>query len=371
MMVMKQYQNFRKSKLGTRKKKILLLVMVPVLVAVALLAHLMVFLTFSPGDGTVQKVVEIKRGASLRKIAADLETAGLVTSARMFAFYGQLSGASGKIQAGTYEFDDAMSPQYIMRKMISGDVMVLYFTVPEGYSIYQIAELLEQQGFFKKEGFLRQCFNKELLDDLGIKAASVEGYLYPSTYQMPREMDEAGLIRIMAEQFFSIYSRNFERQVKARKMRLHEVLTLASIIEKEAVVPYERPLIASVFTNRLKRGMRLQSDPTAIYGQRAFGAKVRGKDVRNNSNYNTYRINGLPPGPIGNPSSEAIEAVLNPAKTDYLYFVAKKNGTHHFSTNLAEHNRAVNLYLKSPASARSRRNAAEIHNDAPHLSRRR
>ncbi len=356
-----------------RKHKKLLFPATALLLLVTLLVIAAVLLLSSPGTGTVTRIIELKKGEPLKKFAVELEKAQVIAHPWLFTTYARITGKADKLQAGTYQFDDSMSLVEVLRRLANGEVLVLRFTVPEGYSIYQIAELLEQQQIYKKEPFLQQCFNRKLLSELEIRGASVEGYLYPSTYKITREMDEAAFIRQMARQFSKVYEQKFGRQVNSRHMRQHELITLASLIEKEAAMPYERPLIASVFINRLKRGMRLQSDPTAIYGQRAFGSKVRKRDVMNSSPYNTYRFNGLPPGPIGNPSSEAIEAVLNPAKTNYLYFVAKKDGTHYFSTSLIEHNNAVRKYLRSSASARRSEEAPPLReqNDRPIITRRR
>jgi len=219
--------------------------------------------------------------------------------------------------------------------------------VPEGYSIYQVAELLAGRRLFDKEAFLKECFSRPLLRELGINGKSVEGYLYPSTYDIKPDMTAADLIRLMAGQFDKVYSREFAGRVNGSRLSKREVITLASMIEKEAVRPEEKPLIASVFYNRLTRRMPLQSDPTSVYGVRAFAGNISKRDITHATPFNTYLISGLPPGPIGNPGSGAIEAVLKPASTRYLYFVAKKDGTHYFSATLEEHNAAVRKYLKA------------------------
>lgn len=317
-------------------------------VALALLlpTSFAIFLSTTPGSGKVQKLVDFPEGTSLKRVATGLKQNGLVSSATLFTLYGRMKGAGSHLKAGTYQFHDGMTPPEILRKLVVGDVYVHRFTVPEGYSVYQVAELLDQQGFFNKKAFLRQCFNGELLRELNIDGRSVEGYLFPSTYDVSPKMDEAGLIREMVEQFRKVYDERFAGRVRATGKNRRQLITMASIIEKEAVVAWERPVISSVFHNRLAKRMPLQSDPTAVYGVRAFGGKVTKQDLENDSPYNTYRINGLPPGPIGNPSVSSIEAALNPARTAYLYFVAKKDGTHHFTTNLDEHNRGVRKYLK-------------------------
>lgn len=305
-----------------------------------------IFLINPPGEGKNIQLFDFGQGATVTKIARELESKGIVSSARLFIIYTKLKGDESRIQAGMYQFDDGLPPGEILRKMVAGEVCSKKFALPEGYSIYQVAELLEAQGIFKKQQFLRLCSSRPLLGEFGIAARSVEGYLYPCTYDVTPKTDEAGLIRMMIEQFEKVYLDRFAKRVTLGTLAKHDVITLASIIDKEAVVPEERPLIASVFHNRLKRGMPLQSDPTAVYGVRAFGGTVSKRDISRNTPYNTYVIKGLPPGPIGNPSSEAIEAVLAPAKTSYLYFVAQKDGSHHFSATLEEHNRAVRKYLK-------------------------
>lgn len=302
-----------------------------------------------PGDGTVQKIVTVQAGASAKKVATKLHDAGVLRSPLYFTLYVKLTGNSAAIKAGPYQFSDGMGPAEILKKLVAGDIYVWRFAVPEGYSIFQLAELLSVRKIVTKEAFLAACTDLQLMKELGLTGPSVEGYLYPSTYDLTPGSDAAAIIRQMVRQFDKEFSERFATTLKERQLSRHEVVTLASLVEKEAVAPQERPLIAAVFANRLNRRMRLQSDPTAVYGRRAFGGTVSGQEVRQVTPYNTYMIPGLPPGPIGNPSAEAIAAVLAPAKVPYLYFVAKKDGTHQFSTTLAEHNQAVARYLKNGA----------------------
>jgi len=283
----------------------------------------------------------------MKGIAEELRQSRIISSSMLFTLCARLEGADSRVKAGSYRFSDAMPPAEILRKLVSGEVYEMRFSVPEGYSVFQLAELLERRGIFHRESFLKQCFSRPLLDELGIEARSVEGYLYPATYVIRPNSDERALIREMVARFRETYDGRFAAEAANAGLGQRQVLTLASMIEKEAVVPGERPLIASVFLNRLKRSMPLQSDPTAVYGVRAFTGKVSKQDIMRDTPYNTYRIKGLPPGPIGNPGDAAIEAVLNPARTNNLYFVARQNGTHQFSATLAEHNRAVTTYLRS------------------------
>lgn len=327
------------------------------------------FFLYTPkGDGSVVRVVDFAKGSSLKKLAGELEQEGLIGSATLFTLYAKISGIAGKVQAGAYQFSDALTPLEILDKLATGDVFEKRFALPEGYSIFQIAEMLDSRGFFKKEPFLKECRNPRLLKELGIPAASVEGYLYPSTYNLLKIETPASLIREMTGQFSKVYAEKFAAIEKESRLSRLQIITLASMVEKEAVVSEEMPLISSVFHNRLKIGMPLQSDPTAVYGLRAFGGKVSAHDVRRDTPYNTYLLKGLPPGPIGNPSAVAIEAALRPTATGYYYFVARNDGTHHFSRTLDEHNRAVQLYLKGGAAQTG---TPEYKNDRPNITRRR
>ncbi len=304
------------------------------------------FLVTPPGSGSNVQVVTVGQGADLRTTARMLEKLHLVSSARLFVLNARLRGAASRLKAGPYQISDGMTPSEILEKLVSGDVYVQRFAVPEGYSIFQVAELLQQRKIFRKDRFLAVCRDRKLLKELGVPGKSVEGFLYPSTYDIPPGAAEADIIREMVHQFDKVYDARFDDLARKEGLTRVQVVTLASMIEKEAVSPTERPLIASVFMNRLKRGMRLQSDPTAVYGVRAFGGKVSKADIERVTPYNTYLIPGLPPGPIGNPGSAAIDAVLHPAQTEYLYFVARQDGSHQFSDTLDEHNRAVRQYLR-------------------------
>ena len=276
-----------------------------------------------------------------------MKTAGVIRSSWHFILVSRLRGQARRLKAGDYRLNDAMTPARILNKLANGDVDYRRFVLPEGYSIYQAAELLEQNGYFKKAAFLTACRDPALLERLHIQGKSVEGYLFPATYNLSRTSSEEQLISQMVERFNKAYGGLAGGEPAAERQR-REIVTLASIIEKEAVSPAEKPLIASVFSNRLRLGMPLQSDPTAVYGVRAFGGKVTRADIERPSPYNTYLNRGLPPGPIGNPGEGALRAALHPAPTDYLYFVARQDGTHQFSRTLDEHNRAVARYLKRP-----------------------
>lgn len=297
------------------------------------------------GHGDYSYDVSFPPGSGIRKLATELESAGIIRSSWHFILVARLRGDARRLKAGDYRLTDSMTPSVILRKLVNGDVDYRRFALPEGYSIYQAAELLEQKGYFKKDEFLKKCRDKDLLGRLGIRAASVEGYLYPATYNLRRDGNEGQLIEQMVGQFNKVYA-GLEGETGKAGLSRQEIVTMASIIEKEAVSADEKPLIASVFHNRLKLGMPLQSDPTAVYSVRPFAGKVTKSDIERNTPYNTYLIPGLPPGPIGNPGADAISAAMSPARTGYLYFVARQDGTHQFSTTIEEHNRAVATYLK-------------------------
>ncbi len=315
-----------------------------------IIARIGFFVGLPHGAGQVVNIVDFAKGSSLRKLADELEKGGVLGSSRLFVLYARSKGVTDRVKAGTYQFSDGETPAEILRKLVAGEVYEKRFSVPEGYSIYQIAELLEGKQLFGKEAFLKECRNQDLLKELGIHAKSVEGYLFPSTYNLLNVETPAAFIKLMAEQFSKVYNERFAGLESRSGLSRSQIITLASMVEKEAVVPEEKPLIASVFFNRLKKGMPLQSDPTAVYGIRTFGGNVSKSDVQRKTDYNTYLIRGLPPGPIGNPATGAIEAVFSPAVTGYYYFVARKDGTHCFSATLGEHNRAVNFYLKGKGS---------------------
>ncbi|MBK5277156.1 MAG: endolytic transglycosylase MltG [Desulfuromonadales bacterium] len=299
-----------------------------------------------PGNGGVARDISFPSGSGIRKLAAELKVGGIIRSSWHFVLVTRLRGAAHRLKAGDYRFNDGMTPDVILKKLVAGDVDYRKFSLPEGYSIYQAAELLDQKGYFTKSDFLGKCRDRALLAGLGVAEASVEGYLYPATYNLSRGGTVEQLISQMVEQSDKKYAELTAKGGGAAGLSRHAVVTLASLIEKEAVSSAEKPLISSVFHNRLRIGMPLQSDPTAVYGVRAFAGKVTKADIERPSPYNTYLVKGLPPGPIGNSGADAIEAALHPAATQYLYFVARQDGTHQFSRTLEEHNRAVRLYLK-------------------------
>jgi UPF0755 protein len=226
-------------------------------------------------------------------------------------------------------------------------------TVPEGLTLAEIADLMESAGLADRERLLKEAESPELLSSAGITGRGLEGYLFPTTYYFTPSTTERGILLAMVEEFQRSVTPAMREQAEELGMNMHEVVTLASMIEKETALPSERLLVSAVFHNRLKLKIALQSDPTVIYGLNRASKNLTRKDLQNPNPYNTYLVPGLPPGPICNPGLAALEAALRPASVPYLYFVSKNDGSHLFSRTIAEHNRAVERYQKERRSGRS------------------
>ena len=287
-------------------------------------------------------------GLTFQHVATLLEHEGLIKSSSVFVLLGKSQSADRKVHAGEYELNPGMTPAEILSKLLNGQVLLHPLTIPEGLTITQIADVVSQQGLTDREEFLRLAKDREFIVSLGIKAETLEGYLYPNTYKFPRGIKAREVLVAMVEQLGQEVGPDLLARMQELKMTMHEVLTLASVIEKETGSGGERPEISAVFHNRLKKHIPLQSDPTVIYGLPAFDGNLHKKDLSSPSPYNTYRVQGLPPGPIANPGIQAIRATLYPSDSRSLYFVSRNDGTHQFSSTLNEHNKAVEKYQKRP-----------------------
>jgi len=286
----------------------------------------------------------VRSGQGVSEVSRMLADERIIRKPLGFRIFSRLHGFDTKIKAGEYRLSAAMSPADILEKLVRGDVVLYRLTVPEGYTMMQIAALVADSGICGWPAFVAALSDRRLLDSLDIEADNFEGYLFPDTYFFPKDTAAETIISTMLARFRSVFTDEFLARAQQLGFSVHEVVTLAAMIEKETGAAAERPVIASVFHNRLKRGMRLESDPTVIYGIEDFDGNLTRKHLAEKTPYNTYRIKGLPAGPIANPGAAAIEAALYPAETDYLYFVARKDGTHQFSTNIQDHNRAVAKY---------------------------
>ena len=301
--------------------------------------------TVSVGENTQTIILSIPPGATLKKISTDLKGLSLIRNASAFRLLANIRQKQTHIQVGEYELNQSMLPMDILKAITSGKTVLHPITIPEGYRISEIAELLTKKISINKEIFIKESRNKDLLNKLNITSKSLEGYLFPETYHFSKHTAEKKIIQTMLSTFQQqMKTKNIQDQIQSSDMSLHEIITLASLIEKETGMNGERKQISSVFHNRLKRKMRLQTDPTVIYAIENFDGNIRKKDLDIDSPYNTYRYKGLPPGPIASPGIKSIVAALNPIKTNHLYFVSKKDGSHQFSSSLKEHNRAVQKY---------------------------
>ena len=302
----------------------------------------------SPSEHPSSKVVVIPDGSTFQQVATLLERERLIKSRFAFVLIGRYQSADRKVQAGEYELNPAMVPAEILSKLLSGQVVFHPVTIPEGLTMTQTADLLAQQGVADRDELLRLMKDRAVTASLGVKADNLEGYLYPDTYKFPKSVKAKEVITTMVEHLRQIYGLELETRAQELKMTQHEVLTLASVIEKETASNGEREEISAVFHNRLKKHIPLQSDPTVIYGLPNFDGNIHKKDLSIDSPYNTYRFAGLPPGPIANPGIRSIRAALYPSGSRALYFVSKNDGTHQFSVTLMEHNLAVEKYQKRP-----------------------
>ncbi|WP_300669086.1 endolytic transglycosylase MltG [Desulfoluna sp.] len=308
--------------------------------------HLHRFYRTPQGDPNLTLIYTLGRGQNFNTTARQLAQAGICTSETKLRLMATLYGLDKKIKAGEYRLSGSMTPEAILSSLTRGKVHLHKLTIPEGYTVSQIAKVVEQNGLGKAERLSQLCFSKKFIHRMNLPkgAPSLEGYLFPETYFFEKGTTEEAIITAMVKRFKSVFTPQLQTDGKALGLTPNEVVTLASIIEKETGATFERPLISSVFHNRLKKKMRLETDPTVIYGIKDFNGNITRKDLRRKTPYNTYVIRGLPPGPIASPGLAALTAAVRPEKTSYLYFVSKKNGTHHFSQSLKEHGKAVRTY---------------------------
>ncbi len=291
-----------------------------------------------------EKLVVVNPGQGFKAFSQQLYTKGIIRDRSKFELLAFVRGDDKRIKAGEYSLSAVMPPRKILELLVSGKVRLYKITIPEGYNLRQIAKLVARSGLTTETDFLTAAADPELARSMGIDAVSLEGYLFPETYYFPKNLTPEKMISTMISRFWSVFKPEWKQQAQTLGLSIHQIVTLASIIEKETGAAFERPLISSVFHNRLQRKMRLESDPTVIYGLEDYNGNLTRKHLNTPTAYNTYTIKGLPPGPIASPGVEALKAALYPADTKFLYFVAKKDQTHQFSTNIRDHNRAVQKY---------------------------
>ena len=290
------------------------------------------------------KIFIIKPGQSLKHIAENLEKESIISNKTYFILFTKFKKADKSLQAGEYLLSASKSPEQILKILKKGKVKLYKITIPEGLNINEVALLIDSATFCDKAEFIKLCKNRAFINSLGIKAASLEGYLFPDTYFFPKQVSCKKIVTTMVGHFQKTFTDKWKLAAENMGFSVHEIVILASIIEKETGDASERPIISSVFHNRLRKKMRLESDPTVIYGIKDFDGNIKRKHLRMLTPYNTYKIKGLPIGPIANPGALSLQAALNPEKTSYLFFVSKKDTTHKFSRTLKEHNNAVRKY---------------------------
>lgn len=290
---------------------------------------------------------DVLAGSTLRSVAENLEASGVIRSALAMRGLARFQGSAGRLHAGEYELSPAWNVRRVLEQMVEGRVVTYPVTLPEGIAATEIAARLERAGLVSAEDFLAVVRDPDVAAALGVEGTTLEGYLFPDTYQLPRGLTPRQIAKHLVDEFHRNW-RELEAGARARGMSMREVVTLASIVEKETGVADERPLVASVFHNRLDRGMRLESDPTTIYGIPDFDGNLRRVHLEDESNaWNTYRISGLPPTPIASPGAASLRAVLEPAASDYLFFVSQNDGSHVFTRSYREHVNNVNRYQRS------------------------
>lgn len=297
--------------------------------------------------GVSTVIVDIPKGASFHAIQRILVDGGLVDADVRFAIVARMIGVSHRLKAGEFELNTEQKPAQLLRQLVAARPIQHVITVPEGLTAAEIAHVFDAKGWCSAEEFLEIIQDKDVLKHLGFaEETSLEGYLFPDTYHLTRDKFSAKTIVVMMVKHFSrVYDGLSTEEIHVSEER-RRLVTLASMVEEEAVLAEEQSRIAGVFSNRLRRGMRLQSDPTVLYGVEGHEGPITKTDLKRKTAYNTYVIKGLPPGPIANPGRGALEAALYPEHHDFLYFVADKSGKHVFTTNLRDHNRAVRQYRK-------------------------
>jgi UPF0755 protein len=308
------------------------------------------WLLFVPPSQTAStKIIFIKKGTPLKKVSEILEQEGIIKNRKFFVLLTTILGKKTKVKAGEYEFHTQMLPLEVFDALVKGQVKRHLVTIPEGYTLSQIAQLLEDSNLVGRKEFLQKASSPAFINALGLSqlaGPTLEGYLFPDTYHLVKETDPEEAIQVMVHRFKKVFGSELAGMASELGISEREAVVLASIIEKETSLSQEKPLISAVFHNRLRKKIPLQSDPTVIYGIKNFDGNLTKEHLLRPTPYNTYRIAGLPPTPICNPGKDSLLAAAHPAPVPYLYFVSKNDGSHYFSCDIEEHNQAVSKYQK-------------------------
>lgn len=320
-----------------------------VALAVLAAALLSVFLLFDthPIGSWEGKLALVPKGSPLPEVVGILREGGILPHPLAFRALVLLSFSARRLHYGEYAFPTPPSAFGAWRRLVRGDVIKYEVMVPPGANLYDVAEQLEEKKLATAKAFLAAAASPAVLERLEIPGESAEGYLFPDKYTFVKPVTPEEIIESMVREFRRNVPPDAEKRAKEEGLSLHQIVTIASIIEKETGVEEEKPIVSAVIRRRLALGMPLQMDPTVIYGVKRFDGTVTRKDLRTAGPYNTYRNRGLPPGPIANPGAEALAAALNPSMAEYLYFVSRNDGSHTFSRTLPEHNRAVERFRRA------------------------
>ena len=334
-------------------KRAVLAVVAIVLVVAAAAAVWLVLGSERPYKGYTgaEQFVEVPPGAGPAAIGRRLKDAGIVRDELSFRVALWRSGQARRLQAGEYRFDRPMNPREVIDKIARGDVFMRPVTFPEGLTLRQMSQIYERDGLGSAAEFVKAAQNAALIREVDPSATDLEGYLFPNTYSLPRKSTAGELVQRMVTAFRDALTPELVEHAAARGLSVRQLVTLASLVEKETAKPDERPVVAAVYSNRLRIGMGMQCDPTVIYALERAGrytGNLTREDLRFDSPYNTYRYAGLPPGPIASPGRASLDAAANPADVPYIYFVSRNDGSHVFAVTLDEHNRNVFEYQVRP-----------------------
>lgn len=324
------------------------------------LFHFWLFLRLPAHTSREMHEVRIQPGMGASSIAGLLESNNVVSDGQLFHLLCWLKKSGHKLRAGEYAFSSFSTPEQILDQITTGRAIIHRVTLPEGSSVYDVARIMEQSGLVSGKDILQLSSDREVVRNLlGIEVPSLEGYLFPETYHFQKMQSDKDMLKRMVQEFRRHFPDPWQQRAVEMGLSIQEVVIMASLVEKEAAVDAERPVIAAVFFNRLKVGMPLQSDPTAVYDLPGFSGPITTTHLKRQSPYNTYVNKGLPVGPICNPGAKSLKAVLYPDKVPYLYFVSNNDGTHRFSETLQEHHEAVNRFHEKRKEAAAQEKAAQ------------
>ncbi len=322
-------------------------------VMLTVIIHFYIALFVPPSKEKVWEEVQVTEGMSFKAIASMLQKEGIIRYRGYFEIIGRLQGISRKVRVGYYGMNTNMSMWDVLETLRKGKIIEYEIVIPEGYNLYQIAWSLTGTPLLSDpQEFINLVKNKDYVHSLGVDADTLEGFLFPDTYYFPKGIRLEDIPKKMVQRYRAVFDDSYRARAEELGFTEQQIITLASIVEKEAKVASERKLISAVYHNRLKKGMRLQADPTAVYGTKAWITKVTARDLKRHSPYNTYLHKGLPPGPIANPGQGAILAALYPEPVDYLFFVAQGDGSHYFTADYNAHTQAVDRYRSNKQKAK-------------------